>query len=90
MFKDLTPKVSDLICTCAETPAQYEGNIDGRDIYIRYWGGKLEVWLATDKYGEALDGEKVLSKRLGGAYDGHIEWSEVHKHLNGMYLGEKE
>ena len=70
-------KIIELTQTCGACPSQWEGKLeDGRMIYIRYRYGGLEVSISyypTDDVSDAVNGESIFQKYIGGAYDGVLD-----------------
>jgi len=74
-------KIKELTKTCSGYPLQYEGKLeDGRVIYIRYRWGCLDVRVSkntTDNILDAVKGESIYKKYIGGSYDGDMENDEL-------------
>ena len=65
-------------------PSQFYGETaDGREVYIRYRGGRFSI---------EIDGERVLEADIGPHLDGEISLSQVCRHfgVNGEIQGETD
>ena len=74
-------RVVKIVKTLEASPAQWDGMTDdNRQIYVRYrWGClTIELGVAGDmsEYA-AVNGEKILSMKHGGKYQGVMEYSEL-------------
>ena len=70
--------------TCSGSPSQWEGWTDKHEpVYIRYRWGYLTV--AVGKVGQEIEemyGEdNIVSKRIGGEFDGVLSFEELKKEL---------
>lgn len=74
-------KVVSLKQTCSACPTQYEGKLDdGRMIYVRYRWGYLSIRVSpapTNNVMDAVEGEEVFGKGMGGDYDGFTLYKEI-------------
>lgn len=87
-------EVTRIVMTCSSVPAQWEGRTeDDRAIYVRYRHGWLEVSVSDpggstdDAIGVQLgedSGDVVLSKKVGGEWDGHMDAAELAEHTKGL------
>ena len=82
-------KLLSLTKTCDACPTQWEGKlIDGRMLYFRYRWGVLNISIShkiTDDIYDAVNGNTIFSERIGGGYDGILDYNELinkTKHLN--------
>ena len=70
--------------TCMISPSQWEGKLDdGRMIYIRYRFGTLYIYVSKNKTNNISDCFKnspIYEERIGGAYDGLLEFDDLKKH----------
>jgi len=57
---------------------------DNRQIYVRYRGGRLKVYLGKPDGSYALAGELILNAKVGEDLDGWMEGSEVVEHTRGI------
>lgn len=65
--------------TCKNSPSQWDGELnDGREIYIRYRWGTIEVYVANMIGQKALDGDCILDKPIGDEYDGKIKFDAIY------------
>lgn len=78
--------------TCGACPSQWEGTLeDGREVYIRYrWGGlEVVVGKTVDQAIDALftvgplrEGQEILlQEQIGGEYDGVLSESELFERI---------
>ena len=75
--------------TSVAAPAQWEGRTeDDRPVYVRYRWGYLSVRVGAPG-GEARSavlGTEIHGEKIGGDYDGAIEWAEVHRRIKPISL----
>ena len=82
-------KVKNLIQTCDACPSQWEFTTDeNRPVYVRYRRGYLSVYVGGPDKGidSALDGVEVVGERIGDAYDGVLDWSEVESRIKDINI----
>lgn len=74
-------KVTSIVQTSTACPSQWEGTLeDGRMVYVRYRWGYLSVRVSptpTTEVLDAVDGEEVFGKEIGGGLDGWLSYSQL-------------
>lgn len=75
--------VQHLTQTCDASPAQWEGTLaDGRDLYIRYRWGQLEVRISKSPGADVHEGLCILERQIGHRYDGRITYGEMRRRVS--------
>lgn len=81
-------RVRNIRVTGVDCPSQWEAvSEDGRQIYIRYRLGRLSVRVSavpTRDIWEAVDGEEIMSKKIGGEYDGEMTTAQMQLNTIGI------
>lgn len=72
-------------------PAQFDGKThDGRDVYCRYRGGWLEVWIAQQRGTDAYrSGTCILQERIGPLLHGGLTLGQLCRYTHITINGEK-
>lgn len=67
--------------TCMACPSQWAGETDdGREVYIRYRYGTLEIWVADSSDSEESifnAGKMVFYETIGGPFEGTLTYEEM-------------
>ena len=79
-------KVTSVLMTCSASPIQWEGECEGRPVYVRFRRGRLTVSVG-DRGGDidsAVDGVRIVE--TDDFDESHVEWWEVEAILDPIDL----